>query len=173
MFGVCSGVCFLLSGAQLDAVFTSGTQPLGFPLLQSFGVYPWQAYVQPGDGHGSMHGMHRVAVPSTTLSRGNLLLLSCLFPNHPIYMVGHTALGAQQRVTWSLHLPYMMGRGLLFQVWCHQMTQSTLDLWWVLNLVIPVWWLGIRMMSLLAPGLQSSLLPAPTFILGSLVRCHH
>ena len=26
---------------------------------------------------------------------------------------------------------------------------------------------------LLAPGLQSGLLPAPTFILGSLVRCHH
>ena len=27
-------------------------------------------------------------------------------------------------------------------------------------------------MSLLAPGLQSSLLPTPTFILGSLARCH-
>ena len=57
---------------------------------------------------------------------GSCLLLSQLFPNHPIYMVGHTALGAQQRVTWSLCLPYMMGKGLLFQVWCYQMTG-----WWV------------------------------------------
>ena len=117
--------------------------------------------------------MHRVAAPSTTMSRGSLLLLSQLFTNHSIYMVGHTALGAQQRVTWSLHLPHMMGRDLLFQVWCIQMTQSTLNLWWVLNLVIPVWWLGIRLISVLTPGLQSSLLPTPTFILGSLVRCHH
>ena len=66
--------------------------------------------MQPGDGHQSMPGMHRVAAPSTTLSRGSLLLLSLLFPNHPIYMVGHTALGAQQRVTQCLCLPYMMGR---------------------------------------------------------------
>ena len=47
-----------------------GAQPLGFAPLQPFGVYPWQAYVQPGDGHQSMAGMHRVAAPSTTLSRG-------------------------------------------------------------------------------------------------------
>ena len=26
-----------------------GAQPLGFAPLQPFGVYPWQAYVQPGD----------------------------------------------------------------------------------------------------------------------------
>ena len=46
-----------------------GAQPLGFAPLQPFGVYPWQAYVQPSDGHQSMPGMHRVAAPSTTLSR--------------------------------------------------------------------------------------------------------
>ena len=56
--------------------------------------------------------MHRVAAPSATLSRGSLLPLSQLFPNHPIYMVGHTAFSAQQRVTQSLCLPYMMERGL-------------------------------------------------------------
>ena len=99
-----------------------GAQLLGFAPLHPFGVYPWQAYVQPGDGHQSMLSIHRVAAPSATLSRGSLLLLSLLFSNHPIYMVGHTALGAWQRVTQSLCLPYMMGRGLLFQVWCHQMT---------------------------------------------------
>ena len=47
-----------------------GAQLLGFAPLQPFGVYSWQAYVQPGDGHWSTPGMHRVAVPSTTLGRG-------------------------------------------------------------------------------------------------------
>ena len=27
-----------------------GAQPLGFVPLQHFGIYPWQAYMQPGDG---------------------------------------------------------------------------------------------------------------------------
>ena len=75
-----------------------GAQLLGFAPLQSLGVYLWQTYVQPGDGHWPTPGMHRVAAPSTTLSRGSLLLLSLLFPSHPIYMVGHTALEAWQRV---------------------------------------------------------------------------
>ena len=47
-----------------------GAQLLGFAPLQPFGVYPWQAYVQPGDGHWSTPGMHRVAAPSATLGRG-------------------------------------------------------------------------------------------------------
>ena len=51
MFVVCSGVCFLLSGAMVDVIFTYGDQPLGFTPLQPFGAYPWQAYVQPGSGH--------------------------------------------------------------------------------------------------------------------------
>ena len=69
MFGVCSGVCFLLLGAKLDVVFTYGAQPLGFAPLQPFGYYPWQAYVQPGEGHWSTPGMHQVAAPSATLGR--------------------------------------------------------------------------------------------------------
>ena len=40
-------------------------------------------------------------------------------------------------------------------------------------MVIVVWLLGIRLMSLLTPGLQSSLLLVFTFIQGSQVRCHH
>ena len=91
-----------------------GLNPLGFAPLQPFGVYPWQVYVQPGDGHWSMPGMYRVVAPSTTLGRGSLLLLSQLFPNHLIYMVGHTALEDHCRVTQSIHLPNMMGRGLSF-----------------------------------------------------------
>ena len=46
-----------------------GAQPLGFASWQPFGVYPWQAYVQPGDGHQSTPGMHRVAAPTATVGR--------------------------------------------------------------------------------------------------------
>ena len=46
-----------------------GVQPLEFALLQPFGAYPWQAYVQPGNGHWPTPGMSRVAAPSTALSR--------------------------------------------------------------------------------------------------------
>ena len=38
-----------------------GAEPLGFAPLQPLGVYPWQAYVQSGDGHKPTPGMHRVA----------------------------------------------------------------------------------------------------------------
>ena len=114
MFGVCSGVCFLLSGTMLDAKSPLGAQPLRFEPLQCLGVYPWQAYVQPGECHQPTPDMHRVAAPST-MSRGSLMLLCLLFPSHPIYMVGHTALGAWQRVTQSLCLPYMLRRDLLFR----------------------------------------------------------
>ena len=70
MFGVCSGVCFLLLGAKLDAIFTYGGSTLwGLHLGNPLEFYPWQAYVQPGDGHWSTPGMHRVAAPSATLGR--------------------------------------------------------------------------------------------------------
>ena len=94
--------------------------------MQSLEYYLWQAYVQPGNW--PIPGMHRIAAPFTTLSRGSLMLLHLLFPSHPIYMVGHTALGAWQRVIQSIHLSYMVGRGLLLQVWFHLMTWSTLNL---------------------------------------------
>ena len=91
-----------------------GAQPLEFVPLQPFGAYPWWLYVQPGDGHWPTLGMPRVAAPSTTLSRRSLMLLSQLFPSHPNHMVGHAALAAWQRVTQSLGLPCMVGRGLPF-----------------------------------------------------------
>ena len=68
-----------------------GAQPLGFAPLQPFGACPWQAYVEPGDGHWPIPGMHRVAVTSTALSRGSFMLHNKLSPSHPNYMVGHTA----------------------------------------------------------------------------------
>ena len=98
MFCVCSGVCFLLSDAMLDAVFTYGAYLLGLAPLQPFVAYPWQVYVQPGDGNHPTPGIHRVAAPSTALSRGSLLLLNQLSSSHSSYMVGHTAFG-----TWQSH----------------------------------------------------------------------
>ena len=104
---------------------------------------------------------------------GSLLLLNQLSSSHSSFMVGHTDLGAWQRVTQSHYPPYIVMRGLLFKVWFYQMTQSTLNLLWVLNLVIVVCLLCIRLISLLAPGLCSGLLLIHTFILGSWVRYHH
>ena len=46
-----------------------GAQLLGFVPWQPFGVYPWWAYVQPGDGHQSTPDLHQVAAPSATLGR--------------------------------------------------------------------------------------------------------
>ena len=112
MFGVCSGVCFLLSGAMLGAIFTYGPQPLGFAPLQPFEAYLWQAYVQPGSGHLPTQGMHRVAAPSTALSRGNVLLLIQLAPSHSNYL--GIQLWGLSRVTQFLHLPCMVVRGLHF-----------------------------------------------------------
>ena len=84
-----------------------------------------------------------------------------------------TQLWGLSRDTWSLHLPYIAGRGLFFQVWLHLMAWLSLNLWWVCKLVILVCWLGIRLMSLLTPGLQNGLLLIHTFTLSSQVRCHH
>ena len=101
-----------------------GAQPLGFALLQPFRVYPWQAYVHPGDGNWPRPWMHWVGAPFTALSRRSLMLLSQLFSCHPSNIMGHKALVAWQRVTWSLCLPYMVGRGLLFQDWLCPITWS-------------------------------------------------
>ena len=73
-----------------------GAQPLGFAPLQPFGVYPWQAYVQLDDGHWSMPCMHKVAAPSTTLSRGepSATQLAVPQPSHlygGVYSLGDSA----------------------------------------------------------------------------------
>ena len=56
--GVCFGVCFLLSCAILDVIFTNGAQLFGFASLLPFRTYLGQANVHPGDGHLPMPGMH-------------------------------------------------------------------------------------------------------------------
>ena len=140
-------ICFMLVSVLLFVfcfkVWLSclpvGAQPLGFLSLQSFRIYPWQAYLPPGYGPWPMQGVHWVAAPPTALSRGSFMLLIKLSLSHSIHILEHTALGTQQRVTQSFCLPYMAGRCLLFQVVFHLVMQSTLNLWWVLNLVILVW----------------------------------
>ena len=170
MLGVHSVVYFILPGANWMPYSPMGAQPLGFAPLQPFGVYPWQAYVQPGDGHQSTPGMYRVTAPSTTLSGGSLLLLSCSLTIPSIWV--HIAFGAQQN--HLIPLPSLHdGKESSFQGLVP--SDDTVDSESVMGIkpcdssVV----IGIRLMSLLAPGLQSSLLPNPTFILGSLVRCHH
>ena len=71
MFGVCSGVCFLLSGAMLDAIFPSGGSTIGICTIANL----WSL---PVDRHKcnlvKAIGPHQVctelSTPSTTLSRG-------------------------------------------------------------------------------------------------------
>ena len=87
-----------------------GAQPLGFVPLQLFVVYPWQAYVQPGDGHWSMPGMHRVAAPFATLGRLEPFATQSAVPQPSHLYSGAYSLGVQQRVTQSLCLLYMMER---------------------------------------------------------------
>ena len=49
-----------------------GAQLLAFAPLQTFGAYPWQAYVEPSDGHQLTPGIHQVAALSTALSKREL-----------------------------------------------------------------------------------------------------
>ena len=89
-------------------------------------------------------------------------------------MVGHIALQACQRVTQSLHLPYMVGRGLLFQVWFHP--DDTVDSESAMGIkpgdsgmVI-----GYQVVEFTHTWSADAVFGSfPTFILGSLVRCHH
>ena len=82
-------------------------KPLGFAPLQPFGAYPWQAHVQPGDGHQPTPRKHRVAAYSTVLSRESLLVLNQLSSSHSKYIVAHTALEAWQSPV--IPLPFLHG----------------------------------------------------------------
>ena len=55
------------------------------------------------------------------------MLCSHLSSSHPINMVGHTALRAWQ-IYLILCIPYMVGRGLVFQVLLHPVAWLTLNL---------------------------------------------
>ena len=55
---------------MLDAIFTCGGSTIRGCTLATLWNFPWQAYVQPDDGHWPTLGMHRGAAPSTSLGRG-------------------------------------------------------------------------------------------------------
>ena len=92
-----------------------GSQLLGSTPLQPFGAYLWYAYMQPGDGHWLKSGIHRVAAPSTALSRGSLLLLIKLSLTIPTIWWGKQLWGLGRESSDPSTFPGWWGRGLLFQ----------------------------------------------------------
>ena len=147
-----------------------GAQPLGFAPLKPFGVYPWQAYVQPGDGHQSTPGMHRVAAPSATLGRGEPSATHSAVPQpiHGVYSLGGSV------ESYLIPLPSLHdGEGSTFPGLVPSDDAVNSDSVMGIKPGDSGVVIGIRLMSLLAPGLQSGLWPTPTFILGSLARYHH
>ena len=90
-----------------------GAQPLGFAPLQPFGVYPWQAYVQHGDGHWSMPGVHTVAAPSATLGRVEPSTTQSAVPQPSIWCGAYSLGGSVE--SHLIPLPSLHdGEGLLF-----------------------------------------------------------
>ena len=81
-----------------------------------FQVQCWVSYPPLGLNHWGLHhcillefthGRHMWSL--VMVISPHQICTEQLLPTHPIYMVGHTALGAWQRVTQSLCLPYMVG----------------------------------------------------------------
>ena len=104
-----------------------GTQPLGFAPLKPLKAYPWQAYVQPGDGHWPIPGIHQAAAASTALNRGEPSATRSTVLQSFNYMGAYSFRGLAESPD-LLHLPYMVGMGLLFQVWFHPMTWLALNM---------------------------------------------
>ena len=123
-----------------------GAQLFGHTPLQPFRVYPQQAYVPPGSGLWTMSGVHQVATPFTDLSRGSQSI-SCPSTIQSIWWLG--------RVTPipspSLHVKEWSSvpRFLLL------IEMVNINLCWGLILVIPTWWLALRLMNFLLSGWQN------------------
>ena len=82
--------------------------PLGLSPLQPFGAYPWQEYVQPGDGHQPTPGMHRVAAASTTLSMGEPTATQSAVPQSSL-LYGWTYSFGGLADSQSIPLPFLHG----------------------------------------------------------------
>ena len=110
-----------------------------------------------------MPGVHQVAHLPTALSRGAICyIFSC--PSHSSHMAGHTALG------FGRESP----NPFAFPAWPGCVPDDMVDwICWALNLVVPVWHLGIGLMNLLAPCWKSTSGLGPTFILVLQARCQH
>ena len=79
----------------------------------------------------------------------SFMLLIQLSLSHSINMVAHTALGTQQ--TWPILLHSLHSGEESSSPGCVP-PNDILNLMWALNLVILMWWLGIRLGNLFTPG---------------------
>ena len=100
---------------MLGTIFSKRAQPLGFASLQPFEVYPWQAFASC---------WWLWLLPPLLWVGGSLILLSWP-PAIPTIWWGLQFQGLSRAIQ-SPHLPYMAGRGLLFQVWLHPLAWLTL-----------------------------------------------
>ena len=83
--------------------------------------------------------MHRVAAPSSTLSREESYATQSDVPQPCQLYGGAYGFGGLAEIH-PIPLPSLHGKeGSFFKVWFHLMTQLTLNLQWALNLVTLVW----------------------------------
>ena len=108
MFGVCSCVCFLLSSAMLDEIIPLGGSTVRVCTIATHWSLPVAGLCATCWWSLATHGMHRVAAPSTNLSRGSLMLLNQLFPSHPISIYGAYIFGGLGE-SHPIHLPSLHG----------------------------------------------------------------
>ena len=141
---------FLISGSNVVAVYTCGV-----PTVRACTATTLQV-IHMSDMCASWHWFlaHVRHAPGNYIfncfTRGCLILLKQMFASIPCSMVGDTAFGAWHRVTWFPHIPHIMVRGFLFQIWYHLMTVTA-------NLEVWVQWLGIRLIISFAPDQQNIL----------------
>ena len=161
-------MCFLPSGSSVVAVQTTeGKDHLGFqhcnPLEYTHSRHMYLLLLVCDPYRSTLSSC---SLSHTALSQG----ASCYSGNSSLPFNpygGDTALGTWKRVSWSLFLPYMMRRGLLFKGFCHPVPDVNPYLWWALSLVIPVWWLSIRSMKFTHTCLAEFLLLDQNFSLVS------
>ena len=147
-----------------------GAQLLGFAPLQPFGVYPWQASVQPGDGNQSTPGMHRMAAPSATLGRGDPSATHSAVPQPfgGAYSLG----GSVER--HLIPLPSLHdGEGSSFPGLVPSDDAVDSDSVLAIKPADSSMVIGYQVNKFTHTWSAEQFVPAPTFILGSLARCHH
>ena len=166
----CYGVCLLLLGSHVAAMLTNGG---------------W--LIRVSQSHNPMQYTHGRYMCLLVMAHGPYKeCIKWLFP--PLFPVGephaaHSAVHpAIPSIWWGIQLlglsrmssdPFTFSTwcgGVFFSRLCSVWLHGRLNLWWVLNLVILVWWLGI---SDWAPGWQSTSLFDLTFTLVSWARWQH
>ena len=110
-------------------------QTLGFALLKPYGVYPWQTYMPSDMVHGPCQECPELLLLPLLQVGGDFMVLIQLSPNPYINMLGHTVLGLCKVIQSQ---PSIHCREAVFHVVFHPVTQLTLELCWVLNIVILV-----------------------------------